>query len=63
MAGKYDGIDWHARARALRPRGEALIDGRRVGAQGGATFTKHSPIDGRKLGEVAAGDSADIDAA
>ena len=29
----------------------------------GETFTNHSPIDGRALGDVAAGDAADIDAA
>ncbi|MDE2219070.1 MAG: aldehyde dehydrogenase [Gammaproteobacteria bacterium] len=63
MPGKYDGIDWHARARALPMRGEALINGRRVAAQGGATFATLSPIDGRELAQVAAGDTPDIDAA
>ena len=63
MAGKFDGIDWHARARALQPRGEAVINGQRVPAIGGETFPSVSPIDGRELASVAAGDTRDIDAA
>ena len=63
MAGKFDGIDWHARARALQARGEAVINGRRVAAIGGATFPCLSPVDGRELASVAAGDARDIDAA
>jgi acyl-CoA reductase-like NAD-dependent aldehyde dehydrogenase len=63
MSGKYDGIDWHARAGALQMRGEALINGRRVAAQSGATFPSLSPIDGRQLALVAAGDTADVDSA
>jgi acyl-CoA reductase-like NAD-dependent aldehyde dehydrogenase len=59
----YEGIDWHERARALRPCGEALINGRRTPAQGGATFACLSPIDGRHLAAVAACDTPDIDAA
>jgi acyl-CoA reductase-like NAD-dependent aldehyde dehydrogenase len=59
----WEGIDWHARARALRPRGEAVIDGRRVAALDGATFSCLSPIDGRQLALVAAGNERDIDAA
>jgi len=56
-------IDWHQRARALKVRGEALIGGRRVPASSGASFACLSPIDGRELAQVAAGDAADIDAA
>ena len=63
MSGKYDGIDWHARAGTLATHGAALINGARVGASSGETFAKRSPIDGRVLGNVAAGDSVDIDAA
>jgi 5-carboxymethyl-2-hydroxymuconic-semialdehyde dehydrogenase len=40
-----------------------LIAGRRVLSRSGETFTNHSPIDGSVLGEVAAGDAVDIDAA
>ena len=63
MPGKYDGIDWHTRARDLKPRGEAYINGQRVVAIGGAIFPCLSPIDGRTLAAVAAGDGPDIDAA
>lgn len=54
---------WHERAAALRPDGRCLIDGERRGAAGAAVFAKHSPVDGRLLGEVARGGAADIDAA
>jgi 5-carboxymethyl-2-hydroxymuconic-semialdehyde dehydrogenase len=40
-----------------------LIAGRRVLSRSGETFTNQSPIDGSVLGEVAAGDAVDIDAA
>jgi len=55
--------DWHARARVLRPDGAAFIHGHRVAARSGATFACLSPIDGRHLADVAAGDAADIDVA
>ena len=56
-------IDWHARAQALAFDGRALVDGRRAGAADGQSFLKHSPVDGRALGEVVRGQAADIDAA
>ena len=61
-------VDWHARALALIEGpltidGRAVIDGQRVDAQDGATFECLSPIDGRKLADVASGKSADIDLA
>ena len=40
-----------------------LIAGEAVAGTSDATFTNHSPIDGAALGEVAAGDAADVDAA
>jgi acyl-CoA reductase-like NAD-dependent aldehyde dehydrogenase len=55
--------DWHASAAALRLDGRCLIDGERQAALGGAVFAKHSPIDGRLIGEVARGAAVDIDAA
>ncbi|HSN31274.1 MAG TPA: aldehyde dehydrogenase family protein, partial [Ideonella sp.] len=58
-----DPIDWHQRARELRPDGRALIDGRRADACAGETFDDVSPIDGRSIGRVARGRAADIDAA
>jgi acyl-CoA reductase-like NAD-dependent aldehyde dehydrogenase len=55
--------EWSARAKALQPRRELFIDGRFVPAKSGATFDCISPIDGRTLAKVAAGDAPDIDAA
>jgi acyl-CoA reductase-like NAD-dependent aldehyde dehydrogenase len=55
--------DWHARARQLRPRSGVFIDGRFAAALSGETFDCISPVDGRVLAQVAAGDAADIDAA
>ena len=40
-----------------------LIAGGGVPSASGATFTNHSPIDGAALGEVAAGEAADVDVA
>lgn len=56
-------IDWHARAAAIRIDGRALINGERVNAVAGDTFACMSPIDGRKLTEVARCQAADIDLA
>ncbi|MDP1901971.1 MAG: aldehyde dehydrogenase [Rubrivivax sp.] len=55
--------NWHERAAALRPDGRSVIDGQRRVAASGQTFEKLSPIDGRRLGAVARGAAADIDAA
>jgi acyl-CoA reductase-like NAD-dependent aldehyde dehydrogenase len=54
---------WHARSRAVRPVGLALINGALAAARSGATFDCVSPIDGRVLAAVAACDTPDIDAA
>lgn len=56
-------INWHERASQMRFDGRALINGRRVDAQSGATFRNISPVDGRLLVEVAQGNTPDIDAA
>ncbi|MEO7344789.1 MAG: aldehyde dehydrogenase family protein, partial [Methylotenera sp.] len=56
-------IDWHARAKALKIDGRAFINGKRVNAVDGSIFACLSPIDGRKLADVASSKSADIDAA
>jgi gamma-glutamyl-gamma-aminobutyraldehyde dehydrogenase len=56
-------IDWHARAAEARPDGRCFIEGRRCEALAGETTDKHSPVDGRRLGAVARGRAADIDAA
>lgn len=55
--------DWHARAKALKIDGRAVINGKRVHAQDGGTFECFSPIDSRKLADVASGKAADIDLA
>jgi 4-guanidinobutyraldehyde dehydrogenase/NAD-dependent aldehyde dehydrogenase len=56
-------IDWHARAAALIIDGKAFIDGKRVSAVDGETFECLSPVDGRKLADVARCKAADIDRA
>ena len=54
---------WHNRAAELTIDGRAFIDGERVDARSGARFDCMSPVDGRKLAEVARCDGVDIDAA
>jgi len=55
--------DWHLRAAAACPDGRIVIDGQRRDTVSGASFDKFSPIDSRRLGAVARGGEADIDAA
>ncbi len=55
--------DWHAAAAALRIDGRLFIGGQRHDAVDGASFDKHSPIDGRRLGAIARGQVADVDRA
>jgi gamma-glutamyl-gamma-aminobutyraldehyde dehydrogenase/4-guanidinobutyraldehyde dehydrogenase/NAD-dependent aldehyde dehydrogenase len=56
-------IDWHARAKALKIDGRAMIAGVRTPAAGGQTFECFSPIDNRKLADVASCKAADVDLA
>ena len=56
-------IDWHARAKVIKIDGRAVINGKRVNAADGATFECFSPIDNRKLVDVASCKVADIDLA
>lgn len=51
------------RAATLKFPGQAVIDGKLVGAQSGKAFANATPRDGTVLNQVAEGDSADIDAA
>jgi acyl-CoA reductase-like NAD-dependent aldehyde dehydrogenase len=60
---KPESIDWRARAGNFKPRRQVFIDGYWHDAVSGATFDCVSPIDGRVLAAVAAGDAADVDAA
>ena len=55
--------DWKARAAKARIPTEAIIDGKASAAASGQTFDCVSPIDGKVLGRVAAGDAADVDRA
>jgi len=54
---------WHERAAALRIDGRAVVNGERVDAASSARFDCISPVDGRKLAEVARCGEADVDAA
>jgi acyl-CoA reductase-like NAD-dependent aldehyde dehydrogenase len=63
MPGTTPTIDWRAYAAALRPQGGMFIEGAFRPAASGATFDCISPVDGRVIAQVAAGDAADVDAA
>ena len=56
-------IDWQQRAKTLKIDGRAVINGKRVHTVDNSTFECFSPIDNRKLCDVASGKSADIDLA
>src|SRR5258708_1659766 len=56
-------IDWRAEAGRLSFRDKAFIGGRFVSSAAGGTFYNISPIDGRILAKIAAGDAEDIDRA
>ncbi len=56
-------VDWQASAKLLQPRQQLFIDGGFVPALAGATFDCISPVDGKVIAKVAAGDARDIDAA
>src|SRR5690349_16966152 len=55
--------NWHERAAALTIDGRAFIGGKRTWARGEQRFDDFSPVDGRKLAEVARCDGQDVDAA
>jgi gamma-glutamyl-gamma-aminobutyraldehyde dehydrogenase/4-guanidinobutyraldehyde dehydrogenase/NAD-dependent aldehyde dehydrogenase len=56
-------VSWHEHASILRIDGRAFIGGERADARSGQRFDCISPIDGRKLAEVARCGEADVDAA
>ncbi len=58
-----DRTSWQERARALKFRTQAFIDGRYVDAASGATFDSVNPATGKLLARVAAGDEEDINRA
>lgn len=55
--------DWHARAKSLKIDGRAFIGGVRMPATGGQTFECFSPIDNRKLADVASCQEIDVNLA
>ncbi|SFB38568.1 aldehyde dehydrogenase [Azotobacter beijerinckii] len=55
--------DWEERARRLTLEGRAFVDGHYLTAVEGATFDCLSPIDGRRLAQVASCDAADAELA
>ncbi|WP_069298285.1 aldehyde dehydrogenase [Neptunicoccus sediminis] len=59
--------DWHAKAEQIRNAAQAgakmIINGRKVDAASGRTFTSISPIDGRPLAQVACGAEEDVNRA
>jgi 4-guanidinobutyraldehyde dehydrogenase/NAD-dependent aldehyde dehydrogenase len=55
--------DWHQRAVELKIDGRAFLNGERKPSRSGQTFDCMSPVDGRKLAEVARCDAPDVDAA
>ncbi|MFW0792323.1 aldehyde dehydrogenase [Gordonia sp. CPCC 205515] len=56
-------IDWYDRATSIKFPTAAVIDGRQVPAESGDTFDVVNPATDEVLASVAAGDSADVDAA
>jgi 4-guanidinobutyraldehyde dehydrogenase / NAD-dependent aldehyde dehydrogenase len=56
-------IDWRARAKALKIDGRAFINGQRAHAKDQTTFECFSPIDGRKLADIANCKEADVNLA
>ena len=55
--------DWISRSAKIKPRDLMFINGDFASAKSGKTFDAISPIDQRVLAKVAAGDTADVDAA
>src|ERR1700761_7898539 len=64
MNAKLDtSTSWHDRARSLRFRSQAFIDGKYVDAASGQTFDCISPANGAVLARVAACDVEDVNRA
>jgi gamma-glutamyl-gamma-aminobutyraldehyde dehydrogenase len=58
-----DKIDWHARAKALKPETRLFIDGKFVAAKAGRTFQTVNPATGKPIADMAQGGAADVDLA
>lgn len=63
MAYRQRSATWRERAKELKPRTRAFIDGEYVDAASGKTFAKHTPRDGSLLANVAECDVEDVDRA
>jgi 4-guanidinobutyraldehyde dehydrogenase/NAD-dependent aldehyde dehydrogenase len=63
MNAKPDTPSWHERAKALKIRTQAFIEGRYVEAASGATFDSINPATGQVLARVASCDQEDVDRA
>ena len=55
--------DWKSLSNTIKLDGRAFINGERVAAASGALFDCISPIDGKKIAEIARCGAADVDAA
>ena len=53
-------IDWHARAKALKPETRLFIDGDFVAAKTGRSFATVNPATGKKIADIAEGGSEDV---
>ncbi|SIR39141.1 gamma-glutamyl-gamma-aminobutyraldehyde dehydrogenase/4-guanidinobutyraldehyde dehydrogenase / NAD-dependent aldehyde dehydrogenase [Rhizobium sp. RU20A] len=63
MTTQYTRAHWEDRLATLTPEGRHFIDGRHADAEGGATFTRTRPMDGKPGAILARGTAADIDRA
>lgn len=63
MTQRQGSATWPERARELRPRTRAFIDGEYVDASSGKTFEKHTPRDGGHLAHVTECEAEDVDRA
>ena len=61
MATTIDATSWERRSEQVTFNGDAFIGNASVPAVSGATFEKRSPVDGRRLADVASCDAADVD--
>jgi gamma-glutamyl-gamma-aminobutyraldehyde dehydrogenase len=55
------GVDWVARATAVRPKIENVIGGKPAAIRGDRSILKHSPRDGHLLYSFGAGEDADVE--
>jgi acyl-CoA reductase-like NAD-dependent aldehyde dehydrogenase len=61
MATTLDATAWEARSKELTFSGHVFVANESVDARSGETFERRSPVDGRRLADVASGDAPDVD--